>query len=363
MTPPTSRIGRILRVVPLVAVLSLTLVCEAAAQSRPRAAATLTILQAGVSRITAAGQRTPATDGMDLALGDRVVTGGSGLALVTFLDGSSVTVQPRSDVLVQQAEVSGRDSARINVVVRAGTAWARVSRLLDPRSRFSLQSNTATAAVHDGLIGAQQLSDGTFECWTQAGDLEVTDAQGRVVATVRPGQMMRLKAGQVTTSPFAITSSTMRIVASPTLLPLVEMPYTPLLAGYVAPGIEVNQVYGSVTRIEADGRRAIEVPAGYPGPYDLFVEAVADGPYEVQVLGFFRGSPTYQVRLTGTAQKGQRLSTSIMQEVPEIGGLGGGADFVHARASSAQMALLRPTRDRPEGKLMLAPGEVEAAGR
>lgn len=355
-------ISRITRAAAVV-VLTVFVVGEAAAQAQPRAAATLTILQAGVSRVTAAGQRTRGTDGMDLAVGDRVVTGGSGMALITFLDGSTVTVQPGSDIVVQQADVSGRDRARINVVIRAGTAWARVSRLLDPRSRFSLQSNTATAAVHDGLIGAQQLSGGVFECWTQAGDVEVTDAQGRVVATVQPGHMMRLKGGQVTTSTFAITFSTLRVVASPNVLPLLEMPYTPLLAGHVAPGIEVNQVYGSITRVEADGRRSIEVPGGYPGPFGLFIEGRESGPYEVLVTGLFGGSQTYQARLTGTIEKGQRLSTSIMQELPTLEGLGGGVDFVTMRVVGAQMAWLRPTRDMPRGKIVLAPQEVEAVAR
>ena len=48
---------------------------------------------------------------MNLAEGDRIKTGPGGQALITFLDGSTVTVLPEGDVTVKQAGASARRAA------------------------------------------------------------------------------------------------------------------------------------------------------------------------------------------------------------------------------------------------------------
>ena len=59
-------------------------------------------------------------------------------------------------------------------------------RLIDANSSFSLESNTATATVHDGLIGGQQKPDHSFICGTLAGDLMVKDRMGKLLVTLKP---------------------------------------------------------------------------------------------------------------------------------------------------------------------------------
>ena len=140
------------------------------------------------------GVAKPASNGMTVTVGTRVQTGKKSTALVTFLDGSTLTVQPESDVTVKQADV-GKKRSRVTVGVNVGTVWARVVKLVDPESSYSLQSNTATATVHDGLIGARQEPDNTFTCWTRAGDLWVLEPTGRARAILKPGQMDIVKAG------------------------------------------------------------------------------------------------------------------------------------------------------------------------
>src|SRR5712692_10184597 len=65
---------------------------------RVSATATLTVLAGTVDRVPA-GQKDPqpASSGASLAVGDRVLTKPGATALITFLDGSTVTVQPDSD--------------------------------------------------------------------------------------------------------------------------------------------------------------------------------------------------------------------------------------------------------------------------
>jgi len=177
------------------ALLALLPLAGAAQPKGPRTlggGATLNVLQSKVERVTAAGEKSRATDGMTVNAGDRIVTNGSGTALLTFLDGSTATVQSSSDIVVRRLAGGGE---RTGLLINAGTVWARVARLATPGARFSLESNTATAAVHDGVIGAQA-SKGNFQCWTQRGELTVTDPGGRTLITLQPGQMTRVGAGQ-----------------------------------------------------------------------------------------------------------------------------------------------------------------------
>ncbi len=60
----------------------------------------------------------------------------------------------------------------------------------------------------------------------------------------------------------------LEVVTTGPVLRFMAMPDGNRLARFVEPGIEVNQVFGSLTAVRADGR-IVEVPAGLPGPYEV----------------------------------------------------------------------------------------------
>jgi hypothetical protein len=289
-------------------------------------------------------------------MGDRVVTGPDGRALITFLDGSTVTVEPASEVTVREAQVDGREASRLRVLVTVGTVWARVAGWLGGRATLTLESNAYSATAHDGLIGAQQRGDGVFVCWTRAGTLEVVDAAGAGQATLRPGQKATLAAGRLpATEGFAVNQSTLEVATSGPVLPLLVMPDGVRVAGFVPPGIEVNQVFGSLTA-GGTGARTVEVPAGLSGPFVLWLAAVGDGPFTVTVTGRHQGTVTYRHERTGTAQRGQAQRAEVIQLMTA------GADPRTARAGSAGMSALRPDPGRP-GPGPLSPLELAAPPR
>jgi hypothetical protein len=343
---PMARLHR-LTVVTLVALLATPV--AVAGQERPAVvstAATLTVLSAPVDRVGAGGdQPTAAASGTDLAVGDRVVTGPDGRALITFLDGSTVTVEPASDVTVRQAQMDGREASRLGLLVTIGTVWARVAGWLGGRATLTIESNAYSATAHDGLIGAQQDKRGAFVCWTRAGDLDVTGPAG-AAARLRPGQKATLAPGRpVQTEGFAVNRSTLEVTTSGPVLPLVTMPDRTRLAGFVPPGIEINQVFGSLTGAPAGGARTVEVPAGVAGPFVLTLAAVGDGPFTVTVVGRHQGAVTYRYERTGTAHHGQGLRAEVIQIMDAPAG--GAPDPRTARAGSAGMTELRPEVTRP----------------
>ena len=108
------------------------------------AAATLTVLAPPVERVGAGAAGTSAAvDGMNLAEGDRIKTGAAGLALITFLDGSTVTVLPDAEVTVRQTG-SERGKSGIRMLIHAGRVWARVVQAAGRRSSPSLWNRTST---------------------------------------------------------------------------------------------------------------------------------------------------------------------------------------------------------------------------
>ncbi len=280
------------------------------------ATATLSILAGTVRHISAGDtQSLLAKDGMNVNVGDRIVTEAKATALVTFLDGSTLTVQPDSDVEVKRADVS-EEGSRISIKINLGTVWARVVKLVDAHSSFSLESNTAAATVHDGLIGGRQTPDHSFICWTMAGDLMVTDRVGKHLVTLLPGEKTKVQDDKDSgRQPFAVHQSTLRVTASPNVLPLLLMDDQVRVAGFVAPALEVNQVFGSLTKVEGFATRMIEVPAGVPGPFTLRLEGKADTEFLVTVEGFYQGTRVYRRFLTGSISKGEQQFTHLTHEL------------------------------------------------
>ena len=83
-----------------------------------------------------------------------MATGAEGRALITFLDGTTVTVEPGSDVMVRGSR-AGSASRRGCVSHPRGYAVGPCRGWLGGRGTVTLESNAYSATARDGLIGAQ----------------------------------------------------------------------------------------------------------------------------------------------------------------------------------------------------------------
>jgi hypothetical protein len=123
-------------------VLMTPLIVPSLAMAQGAVTATLSVLAAPVERIAGdTGAPQPGVSGMDLAEGDRIRTGEGGGALITFLNGSTVTLLPESEVTVKQAPTGRARPAGIRLLIHAGRVWARVVQTAGSRSTLSLESN------------------------------------------------------------------------------------------------------------------------------------------------------------------------------------------------------------------------------
>ena len=285
------------------------------APQRGPAIGTLSILATPVEIAPAGGgARERAPHGADLVEGDRVITGPRALALITFLDGTTVTVQPGSDVAVRHADMS-REHFGIRLLLQAGRVWVRVAKLAGRRSTVSLESNEYTATASDGLIGAEAARDGAFVCWTRAGALILAGADGARLATIAPGQKATVRAGAAArVEPFRVQQATLEVRVSGAL-PLLRTTDRVRSAGFDQSGAEVNQVFGSLTEQVEPTSWRIEVPAGEGGEYALELVAVADGSYAVEITARHGDAVVYRQSLRGEARVNERLLLTLAHRV------------------------------------------------
>ncbi len=323
-------------------------------------AATLTVLGGAVELLRPDGRRAAASSGTSLLAGDRILTTPGSRALVTFLDGTTVTVEPESDVTVREMDVGGREPSRIEIFITAGTVWARIANLLGGRGTVSLGSNTHAAIAHDGLIGAEQRGDGSFACWTRAGTVELLDARGASEGRLEPGHKATMSSRRApVTEEFSVHRGVVEVIARGPVWPLVVMPDGVRLAGFVAPGIEVNQVFGSLTAHRPGDAWIVEVPGGFPGPYRVLLTGIADGPFTVAVTGRVAGRAVYTRRWTGTIARGQRLGGGLTQDFDVRYTVRAN----EAEAFTGYISRLRAVDDSALGSVLLSPLEVAEAER
>ena len=137
----------------LAIVLAVLLVAVAAFLFFPRSgglsvanAATLTVLHGNVDAQKGSAAFAPALDGDLLASGDVVRANDSGNAVVTFFDGSTLTVESGAQVKVASLSRTGTGGIQVAIEQTLGKTWAAVQKL-GPDSKFEIRTPTSTAAV------------------------------------------------------------------------------------------------------------------------------------------------------------------------------------------------------------------------
>lgn len=252
------------------------------------AAPILTVLHGEVLVETRTGVRT-AVSGMKLADNDRVITTGNGRAVLTFFDGSTVTLEPETVVSVQS--VRREDGLLVaQLSQEQGRTWTHVPET-NAAADLTIQTPNAAAGTHNGSA--------TFETAVASGRTEVTTGSGSVSVQSGP-ERTDVPTGSRSTvdAPGAVTAPSIAPAAPRVLVVTVDgaaaaqvTDPTGATVGITNTGAVVNQVKGASVD-SAGGRITLRLPDPADGGYSITTWTKTDTAVKIDAVVQDRGATT-----------------------------------------------------------------------
>jgi len=267
-----------------------------------------------VAHGTAAFARVP--DGQVLNAGDRVRTAEQSHAVVTFVDASTIELEPGTIVTVVQTTATQSGTITIELQQSIGRTWSSVQRLLRADSKFELRTPAATAVVRGTGFVTDVLISGATTVTTVDGSVEVS-AQTQTVV-VPAGSLTTVQPGAPPSPPSASPSAqnTLRFgLHSPAYLVVVD----PLgrSCGIVPVGPTlVRQIPGCLATEPGIDPQLIDLRNASAGTYSLVIESIAPGGDFVATASAVDGTGnlSFNYSVSGGGPAGTKFGSSLTVE-------------------------------------------------
>ena len=125
--------------------------------------------------------------GMSLEVGDSIKTGDDSSAKITFFDGSTIELQAGTEIEIASLDISTETgSTTITLEQLMGNTISRVTKILDPASRYEVKTPTGVVAVRGSAMQIYVIEDGTTwainlegDIWASAQGVELQIPEGR----------------------------------------------------------------------------------------------------------------------------------------------------------------------------------------
>jgi len=138
--------------------------------------------------------------GMSLEDGDIIKTGDDSSAEITFFDGSTVELQPGTEIEVVSLDISaGTGSTTVTLEQTIGATISRVINIIDPASRYEVETPEGAAVVRGSVMVVCVTGNGTTwianqkgNIWTRAQgvELQVPEKRKCILKPLRPPELM-----------------------------------------------------------------------------------------------------------------------------------------------------------------------------
>ena len=240
------------------------------------AATTVTIISGDVQvRHGASGSFVSAVDGEILAAGDTVRSGDSARAVLTYFEGSTVSIEPNTELAIEAASSFTDGSTVVVMQQNIGRTWHVVTKLVTGNSRYEVRTPASTASVRGT----------TFQVETDGERTVVTTTEGTVVARVadpdRPGRTVDVLVPAGKTHDQKKNARPAPAAAAPQ----PERTLTLTLNGQDSLVIDSE---GRANGIDKEGKRRIETPGAQlvktaDGKLQIVLPNVSDGRLEALV--------------------------------------------------------------------------------
>jgi len=214
----------------------------------------LSITEGDVSVMKAGtGSWIEAQVGTSLEVGDSIKTGDNSSAEITFFDGSTIELEAGTEIEITSLDTSAETgSTTITLEQMIGNTISRVTKILDPASRYEVETPTGVVAVRGSAMQVYVIEDGTTWAINLEGDIravaqsvELPIPEGRQ-CIIRPGEPPEL------TELYFQTDAYLALRGPATLPPPERNPCVIL-------NIMTNVIMDSV-RVDLPGGRSIIIP-------------------------------------------------------------------------------------------------------
>ncbi len=262
-------------------------------------------------------------DGDLVQQGDVVRTGSASHAVLTFYDGTTVEVEPDSELVVQTLQATTGGDLVMQMQQTFGRSWHVVSRALTPNSKYEVRTPTATATVRGTAFLVTVNAAGGTNLQTTEGIVHAI-AGGEEVQ-VPPGFQTNVQPGGTPPEPIAPTpppQAVVRIVVDPT--PNAVIVDANGRAVGLLNGLPVRYIPGSTVQL-VDGKLVITIPNPTLGRIDTHVQPAdpsqtkVEVNVQVQVGGEVVGNvtETRTIDSSGIAKGGVILTTTGTYLIPD----------------------------------------------
>ncbi len=249
-------------------------------------AATVAVLNTAIDAQKGSSDFAPALDGDILSNGDFVRSSKDGRAVLTFFDGSTLSVDPASLVKVLTLNRLGSGGIQLLVEQTLGRSWAVVSKLKTPDSKFEIKTPTGVAAVRGTSFETivTQNADGTISVTYKVddGEILVTANAGGSVA-VGANQQVTISTNQPAPAQAVPQAATPRFVL--TASTGLEFAVTASTGATCGNGRNKQEIFGCVARGNIVTLR--EPPAGR---YAVMLTGAAGAPTATLTVDALRGT-------------------------------------------------------------------------
>jgi hypothetical protein len=139
-------------------------------------------------------------EGMTLETGYKIKTDSGSKASITFFDGSVIELNGNTEISLDQILNKSNSSPKtIKIGQKIGETTSRVVKLVDPASRYEVDSPSGVAAVRGSTMVVNVTADGTTQVYNVEGTISLT-AQGKEVA-ITAGSNSSAKVGEAPSEP------------------------------------------------------------------------------------------------------------------------------------------------------------------
>jgi len=115
--------------------------------------------------------------GTQLSVGDTVKSGSSSSATITFFEGSTLELKADTEVTITSLSKQKSGTTTILLKQKIGETISHVTKMLDSKSRYDIETNSATAAVRGSIMIVSVTSSGLTSVGNEEGNVSII-AQG-----------------------------------------------------------------------------------------------------------------------------------------------------------------------------------------